>query len=96
MLRALEDLARRVGLEVRVEETWKGGPSAGGLCVLRGKPLVLLDALAPLPERVDVLCEALSGFDLDSMFLPPALRARLQGRTVAARPSTAAGRGGGR
>lgn len=82
MLRALEDLARRVGLEVRVEEPWKGGPSAGGMCLLRGRPVVLLDALAPLPDRVEVLCEALSGFDLDSVFLPPALRARLQPRSA--------------
>ena len=78
MLRALEDLARRVGLEVRVEESWKGGPSAGGLCVLRGAPVVLIDGLAPLTERVAVLCDALARFDLDEVFLAPALRARIQ------------------
>ena len=80
MLRALEELARRVGREVRVEEPWRGGPSAGGLCVLRGTPVVLLDATAPLPDRIGVLCEALGQFDLESVFLPPALRAILQGR----------------
>ena len=79
MLRALEELARRVGLEVRIEEPWRGGPSAGGLCVLRGSPVVLIDALAPLPDRIAVLCEALARFDLETVFLPPALRAALQG-----------------
>ena len=83
MLRALEDVARRVGLEVRVEEPWRGGPSAGGMCLLRGRRVVLLDALAPLPERVEVLCEALSELDLDTVFLPPALRARILRRSAA-------------
>ena len=78
MLRALEDLARRVGLEVRFEESWKGGPSAGGLCLLRGAPVVLIDGLAPLTDRVAVLCDALSRFDLEAVFLAPALRARIQ------------------
>jgi hypothetical protein len=80
MLRALEELARRVGLEVRVEPEWKGGPSAGGLCRLRGIPVVLLDGLAPMHERIGVLCDALAHFDLEDFFLPPALRAMLQAR----------------
>jgi hypothetical protein len=80
MLRALEELARRVGLEVRVEPQWLGGASAGGLCRLRGVPVVLLDGLAPPHERIGVLCEVLAEFDLETVFLPPALRAILQGR----------------
>lgn len=80
MLRALEELARRVGLEVRIEPQWLGGASAGGLCRLRGVPVVLLDGLAPMHERIGVLCEALAQFDLETVFLPPALRTLLSGR----------------
>ena len=68
----------RLGVEVRVETGWHGGASRGGLCRLRGVPVVLVDAASSVPDRIGVLCEALAGFDIETVFLPPALRARIR------------------
>lgn len=79
-LRMLEDLAARIGVEVRVEPVWQGGDRAGGLCRVHGVPLILLDARAPVADRIAVLCEALAELerDLDNVFMPPAVRARIR------------------
>ncbi len=76
----LEDLAARIGVEVRVEPVWQGGDRAGGLCRVHGVPLILLDGLAPITDRIAVLCEALSELEpeLENVFVPPALRARIR------------------
>lgn len=79
-LRLLEDLAQRLGVEIRYESPWKGGAHAGGLCRVRGELVILVDASAPVVERIAVLCEALSSLDLDAVFLPPALRAKIRSR----------------
>jgi putative aminopeptidase FrvX len=77
-LRMLEELAERLGIQVRIEASWQGGSAAGGLCRIRGVPTVLIDGLSSTAERIAVLCEALSEFDLETVFLPPAIRARIR------------------
>jgi hypothetical protein len=49
-------LARR-GLSVRSEPLW--GVHAGGRCLLKGKPVVLLNTKAPPVERLVVLADCL-------------------------------------
>jgi hypothetical protein len=49
----------------------------GGLCRLRGQLLIVVDREAPLLDKIGVLSEALARFDLEAIFVPPALRARL-------------------
>ena len=54
------------------------GGARGGLCRLRGQPMILIDdALAP-SERVAVLARALGAFDLDGIYLPPLVRATIR------------------
>jgi glycine/D-amino acid oxidase-like deaminating enzyme len=81
MLRELERLARRLGLTVRFEAFDRGGTKGasrrGGLCTLRGAPIVLVDAHAPTIDKVGVLCEAIARFDIEVLYIPPILRARL-------------------
>jgi hypothetical protein len=78
MLRELERLARRMGVEVRFESFDPKATRRGGLCTLRGSPLVLVDAHATTLDKVGVLCEALARFDVEVMYVSPMLRARLQ------------------
>jgi len=78
MLRELERLARRIGLEVRFEAFDPLAARKGGLCTLRGSPLVLVDAHAPTLDQVAVLCQALARFDVEVLYVPPALRAKIQ------------------
>jgi hypothetical protein len=77
MLGQLERLARRIGLEVRFEAFDPRASRRGGLCTLRGTPLVLVDAHATTLDKVGVLCDALARFDIEVMYVPPALRARI-------------------
>jgi len=77
MLRELERLAGRLGLEVRFEAFDPKASRRGGLCRLRGEPLVLVDAHAPTVEQVAVLCDALARLDIEILYVPPLLRARI-------------------
>ncbi len=81
MLRELERLAWRLGLEVRFEAFDAKATRRGGLCTLRGEPLVLVDAHAPTIDKVGVLCEALARFDIEILYIPPLLRARIHRST---------------
>jgi hypothetical protein len=78
MLRELERLARRIGIQVRVEGFDRHALRNGGYCTLRGAPLIVLDEGAPTIEKIGILCDALSRFDVELLYLPPLLRARIQ------------------
>ena len=85
LLDRLLALARTAGVEVR--ETKGGGEADSGphsaSCRLRGQLWVILVAGDPLEERIcavaDVLDQADPGW-LETHYLPPALRTRLEGR----------------
>jgi hypothetical protein len=78
MLRELERLAWRLGIEVRFEPFDARATRNGGFCRLRGAPLVVVDVHAPTIDKVGVLCEALARFDVELLAIPPLLRARLR------------------
>jgi hypothetical protein len=86
ILTELEKLALRLGVPVRCEpfalpgtkKDQEGPRMRGGLCRLRGKPIIVVDADAPLLDKIGVLCEALAAFDLAAIYVPPQLRARLE------------------
>jgi hypothetical protein len=80
-LRLLEQLAERLGVEVRYEAMGESrGVSAGGLCRLRDRAVLLVDAGAPPAEQVGVLLDALCELDTESVFVPPAIRRELARR----------------
>lgn len=74
----LKVLLERLGIAVRCESFDRhlfGDLSArGGMCMLNGKRVVMIDEGAPLAERVAVLAQAAGGFDLDGVYLPPQVR----------------------
>jgi hypothetical protein len=55
---------------------WRGA-SAGGLCRLRARRMILIDAGAPPAEQVGVLLDALCRMDVEALFVPPAIRGEL-------------------
>jgi hypothetical protein len=85
----LKRAARELGMEVREEELLRevGYRPRSGVCRVREREVILLDRQLPAAERVEVLCAALAGRDLERVFLSPAARARL----AAVRPATAGG-----
>jgi hypothetical protein len=56
------------------------GTSAGGVCRLRERRMILIDAGAPQAEQVGVLLDTLCREDLDDMYVPPAIRLELSRR----------------
>lgn len=87
MLGQMEEIAAGLGIEVRYETVRReGGFISGGLCRIRGKPVVIVNRKAPLSEQVEVLASALKRFDLSGVYLRPGLREYLEaagpGRTL--------------
>lgn len=77
----LRDLARRAGIEVRLENLGGGEDhvSQGGLCRVGGRMVAFVDRrLAPL-GRARQLGRALNRLDLEGVYLKPALRQFLAG-----------------
>jgi len=66
--------AEKLGVEVRVEPFETGGTSAGGICKLHGRRLILLDAAASVPERAAALASVLSELDHERVYLAPGAR----------------------
>lgn len=82
VLAALAALAAETGLHVRPAGGEEGGPLASGVCRVRGELVVVLLASDPEEARIAVLARALrahAGPLLEARWLPPALRARLEG-----------------
>ena len=91
VLDSLLALARAAGVEVREARgagEGESGPRSAS-CRLRGQFWVILVTSDPLEERIRALADALDQADpgwLETHYLPPALRARLEGRRVRPRP----------
>lgn len=80
-----EEAITRLGVEIRYESfgrdalgiTSRGG-ARGGLCKIRGQLVVLLDEQLGAVDKVSVLARALSAFDLETIDLPPVVRATIR------------------
>ena len=73
--------ARKLGVEVRAEPFDPGLSDAarprGGLCMIHGKQLILVDSRGSVPDRIATLAGALSQLDLEAVFLTPIVRATI-------------------
>jgi hypothetical protein len=81
LVSALEAVAARLGIAVRYEvmdRALSPRQPGGGLCRLRGQPMILIDAELGPRERIAILAQALGTFDLDSIYLPPLVRATIR------------------
>ncbi|MBN2210611.1 MAG: hypothetical protein JW709_04370 [Sedimentisphaerales bacterium] len=76
LLDEMIDLARRLGLEVRITPL---GGEGGGVCRVRDKRVLFIDALAAIPERLERTAQGLAGLpDLDDCFILPEVRQYLE------------------
>ena len=88
MTEALEQAAAHVGVRVRYDTMTGDAAGAGGLCKIRGQWTVIIDRRATPSDRAALLTEALAGFDLDAIFLPPEIREALARRRADAAAPT--------
>ena len=75
----LEALAHTLGIQIRYESLEGETPfQSGGLCRVREKQFIIVNAVATTGEKVQTLARALGRFDLSQIYLKPALRVFLE------------------
>jgi len=80
LLDQLIDLAEKLGISVREENMeMEESSSAGGLCRVARRYILILNSRATLKEKNQVMIKALQQFDLTEIYLKPAIRELLDG-----------------
>jgi N-dimethylarginine dimethylaminohydrolase len=77
VIEQLEELIESFGIQVRCEAIKQDEDSVnvvGGLCLLRGEYVLIINSKATKTDRINTLATALKHFDLDQIYLRPALR----------------------
>jgi hypothetical protein len=74
LLDELVQAAQRLGVEVRSEPFETPAAMGGGLCVVRGEHLVLIDQRAPLVDRLRALARALGDLGSEAVYMAPEAR----------------------
>ncbi|MBN1275966.1 MAG: hypothetical protein JXA35_00640 [Deltaproteobacteria bacterium] len=71
----LEALADNLGIEVRHENLDPDMSfSHGGLCLIKNRPVIIIDKAASEKVKIKTLIQALRRFDLGRIYIKPALR----------------------
>jgi hypothetical protein len=81
IIEQLEELARGFGIEIRYEPITLDEEImnvVGGLCKLRGEKLLIINSKAPARDKINAFTQALSHFDLDQIYIRPAIRALIE------------------
>jgi len=77
-LSLLEELADRLGIPIRYEIIKDELTGPGGLCRVNGEFILIIDSTAAAKEKIQIMTEALRRFDLDGIYVRPALRELLE------------------
>ena len=69
-----EDLAQRLGLRIL-----KGkGDFSGGTCTINDEIVIVINKMKPIEQRLKTLATSFLEFDLDEVYMVPALRAYIE------------------
>ncbi len=77
----LEELAERFDIQIRYEPIKQDEDLVkvvGGLCLLRGEYVLIIDSKAAMRDKIRTFAEALRHFDLDQIYIKPGLRELLE------------------
>ncbi|MEN6318391.1 MAG: hypothetical protein ABFD82_06505 [Syntrophaceae bacterium] len=78
-LSQLEGLAYQLGIHVRYEKIGEEDvKSAGGLCLVKGTHVIIINSKATTKDKIQTLAKALRNFDLNDVYIRPALRDLLE------------------
>lgn len=70
ILSGLEKVVESLQIELRYEK----GDFSGGYCVLKDKPLMIVQSNLNAAQKIKVIARELAQMDLQNVFLVPALR----------------------
>ena len=80
ILSQLEELAEKLGIEVRHENvSVEESAGTGGLCRIKGKYVLIVHSHATSKEKIQVMTAALKMFDLGDIYVKPVIRELLEG-----------------
>ena len=94
----LEELIERFGVQIRHEAIKQDEDSAkvvGGLCVLRGEYVLIINSKATIRDKMYTLGMVLKQFNHDQIYMRPVLRELLD-KIPEQRPFNMSGRHGGK
>ena len=75
VLQNLEAIAEKLSVKVQYENLRKKYIfSKGGLYRLKEDRVVIIESSLNLSEKIDILADALSQFELEDIYMPPAVR----------------------
>jgi hypothetical protein len=83
VIEQLEELAKGFGVQCRYEPISFEEETinvVGGLCKLRGKLLLIINSKAAERDKIKIFVQALRRFELEQIYIKPAIRALLDGR----------------
>ncbi len=79
LLEHLEDIATRLGIDLRYENLGAGRMrTEGGYCKVLGKPMILIDRRDSRRSKIKVLARSLGRLDLEGIFIPPGVRKAIE------------------
>ncbi len=81
ILDQLEELIEKFGVRIRQEAIRQDEDAihiTGGLCLLRGEYVLILNSKATIKDRIWTLGTALKQFDYDRIYIRPVLRELLE------------------
>lgn len=73
----LEGLLVRLGVEIHIEPFDEDSATSGGLCLLYGKSLLIVDSKTSLMERNRLILDCLRTFDLEGIYTAPYIREQI-------------------
>jgi hypothetical protein len=83
LLEHLEQIANRLGVDLRYENLGIGGiRSDGGYCRVSGKDMILINRKDSRRKKILVLAKSLKRLNLEGIFIPPAVRKILDTRNT--------------
>jgi len=77
IIEQLEELIKRFSIQIRREAIKQDEDLVkvvGGLCLLRGEYILIINSKATTMDRINTLATALRHFDVDQIYIKPALR----------------------
>jgi hypothetical protein len=84
LLSQLEELASRLNVHIQYESMKNEDPSTfGGFCRIKDQHIIIIHSKASIGRKIEILIEALRRFDIDELYLLPALREHLKKEDIA-------------
>ena len=81
IIEQLEELVKSFGIQIRSEAIKQDEDLVrvvGGLCLLKGEYVIIINSKATTMDRIWTLATALKHFDLESIYLRPVIRELLE------------------